>query len=140
VLDGERARLADIAAPAGIAYATTGLLRAFALHASRGQLFLPADLLERQGVSTTDIFAGRATDARRAALAEMRAFARANFNDFAARRAALPPTTAPAVLTVALVPAYLARMERRDYDPFKTPVDVPQWRRQWLMWRASRAH
>jgi phytoene synthase len=39
---------------------------------------------------------------------------------------------------VALVPAYLDRMERRDYDPFTTPVEVPQWRRQWLLWRAAR--
>ncbi len=137
VLDGERV-LADVAAPAGIAYATTGLLRAFAIHASRGQLYLPADLLARHGVSTADIFAGHTTESLRAALAEMRAFARANFNDFTARRAALPAATVPAFLTVALVPAYLARMERRDYDPFKTPVDVPQWRRQWIMWRAAR--
>jgi phytoene synthase len=36
-----------------------------------------------------------------------------------------------------LVPAYLKRMDRRDYDPFKTPVDVPQWRRQWILWRAG---
>lgn len=138
VLDGERARLADIAAPAGLAYATTGLLRAFALHASRGQLYLPADVLARHGVSTADIFAGRTTEGLRAALAEMRAFARANFDEFTARRAALPPATVPAFLPVALVPAYLARMERRDYDPFKTTVEVPQWRRQWIMWRAAR--
>jgi len=138
VLDGEGAPLVDVAAPAGIAYATTGLLRAFALHASRGQLYLPADVLARHGVPTGDTFAGRTTGALRAALAELRAFARVNFNDFAARRAALPPATVPAFLPVALVPAYLARMERRDYDPFKTPVDVPQWRRQWLLWRSAR--
>jgi len=29
-------------------------------------------------------------------------------------------------------------MEEADYDPFKTPVEVPQWRRQWWFWRASR--
>jgi phytoene synthase len=29
-------------------------------------------------------------------------------------------------------------MERRDYDPFTTPVEVPQWRRQWLLWHAAR--
>ena len=31
----------------------------------------------------------------------------------------------------------LARMERRDYDPF-VPVEIAQWRRQWLIWRAAR--
>jgi phytoene synthase len=136
---GERgAVLGEVAAPAGIAYATTGLLRAFALHASRGQLYPPADVLARHRVSTSDVFAGRSTEALRAALAEMRALAQTNFSDFAARRTALPPATIPAFLAVALVPAYLARMERRDYDPFTTSVELPQWRRQWLLWRAAR--
>jgi len=138
VLDRAGAAAGEIAAPAGVAYATTGLLRAFALHASRRQLYIPGDLLERHGVSPADVFAGRATAPLRAALAEMRAFARGMFEEFAARRAGLPAQIVPAFLPVALVPAYLARMERRDYDPFTSPVEVPQWRRQWLLWRAAR--
>jgi len=138
VLGGASPGVCEAAVPAGIAYATTGLLRAFALHASRGQLYLPADVLERHGVSTSDVFAGRATEPLRAALAELRAFARGNLAAFAARRGELPAAVVPAFLPVALVPAYLARMERRGYDPFTTPVDVPQWRRQWLLWRAAR--
>jgi phytoene synthase len=35
------------------------------------------------------------------------------------------------------VPALLTRMERRDYDPFKL-VELSQWRRQWILWRAAR--
>jgi 15-cis-phytoene synthase len=138
VLDGAHAEVDAAAGPAGIAYATTGLLRAFALHASRGQLYLPADVLSRHGADVSEILAGRTTDPLRAALGELRAFARANFNDFGARRAGLPPATLPAFLPLALVPAYLDRMERRDYDPFTTPVEVAQWRRQWLLWRAAR--
>jgi 15-cis-phytoene synthase len=138
VLDRAQAGVAEAAVPAGAAYATAGLLRAFALHASRGQLYLPADVLARHGASPSDIFAGRATDALRAALAELRAFARGNLAAFAARRGALPAAVAPAFLPVALVPAYLVRMDRRDYDPFTTPLGVPQWRRQWILWRAAR--
>jgi 15-cis-phytoene synthase len=137
VLDAP-ANVGEAAASAGIAHATTGLLRAFALHAARGRLYLPGDVLDRHGASASDIFAGRTSEALRAALAEVRLFARANFAAFAARRAALPPATVPAFLPVVLVPAYLDRMERRDYDPFTTPIDVPQWRRQWILWRAAR--
>jgi 15-cis-phytoene synthase len=137
VLDPDR-DVAEAAGPAGIAYAATGLLRSFALHASRGQLYLPADVLERHGVLASDVFAGRATDALRAARAELVAFARAQFDDFAARRRTLPAAAVPAFLPVALVPAYLRRMEARDDDPFTTPVEVPQWRRQWILWRSSR--
>jgi phytoene synthase len=138
VLDPDRTDVGELAGPAGIAYATAGLLRALALHASRGQLYLPGDVLDRHQVLASDIFAGRTTDALRAALAELRAVARANLDAFAAKRAALPRAMVPAFLLVALVRAYLDRMEARDYDPFATPVEVPQWRRQWLLWRAAR--
>jgi len=137
VLEPDHA-VGEFADPAGIAYATTGLLRAFALHSSRGQVYLPADVLARHGADVSDILAGRVTDALRAALAALRGFAREHLDMFQARRRALPPATAPALLPVALVPAYLKRMERRDYDPFKTPIEVPQWRRQWILWRAAR--
>jgi phytoene synthase len=130
--------VSELAGPAGIAYATTGLLRAVALHASRGQIYLPADVLARHGVDVSDILAGRTTDALRAALAQLRGFARAQFDLFATGRASLSSATAPGFLSVALAPAYLNRMERRDYDPFTTPVEVPQWRRQWILWRAAR--
>ena len=128
----------ELAGAAGLAYASTGLLRAFALHASRGQIYLPADVLARHGADVSDILAGRTTDALRAALAELRGYARVQLDLFAARRRSLPSAPAPAFLSVALVPAYLNRMGRRDYDPFTTPVEVPQWRRQWALWRAAR--
>jgi phytoene synthase len=138
VLDAGHADVGELAGPAGLAYATTGLLRTFALHASRGQLYLPADVLDRHGAQPSDILAGRPTPALRAALAELRAFARQNLAAFAARGAALPAAIVPAILPVALVRLYLDRMERRDYDPFTTPVEVAQWRRQWTLWRAAR--
>jgi phytoene synthase len=128
----------DLAGPAGIAYATTGLLQGIALHAARGQLYLPADVLERHDAQASDILAARSTPALRAALAEMRAFARQNLDTFAARRSALPAAAAPAFLPVALARLYLDRMERADYDPFTTPVEVAQWRRQWTLWRTAR--
>src|SRR4051812_14467659 len=40
----------DLAGHAGIAYAITGLLRAFPLHAARHQLYVPADVLARHHV------------------------------------------------------------------------------------------
>ena len=46
-------------------------------------------------------------------------------------------TPGPALLPSALVGPTLARMERPDYDPF-VPVEIPPWRRPWLIWRAAR--
>jgi 15-cis-phytoene synthase len=137
-LDPGHPDIAGLTGPAGIAYAVTGLLRAFALHASRRQLYLPADLLERHGARHDDIFAGRMSPGLRAALAELRGYARGQLDAFTSRSAAIPLATAPAFLPVALVRLYLDRMERRDYDPFTSPVEVAQWRRQWTLWRAAR--
>jgi 15-cis-phytoene synthase len=123
---------------AGRAYAMTGLLRAFALHASRGQVYLPLDLLTRHGVACEDIVSGRGSAGLAAALAEIRARARGHYQEALRRRASLPGEAMPAFLPLEFVPLYLDRMEEADYDSFKTPVEVPQWRRQWMLWRASR--
>ncbi len=129
---------ADAAGHGGVAYAIAGLLRAFPWHARRGQVFLPMQVLERHGVSREDIALGRGGPGIDAALSEMRAIAR----DHLRRARSLAPTVAPeitpAFLPTALVEPYLARMERPDYDPFRTAVDLPQWRRQWTLWRAAR--
>jgi phytoene synthase len=142
-LIGLAARLLDpsadtspLAQHAGRAYAITGLLRAFPLHAARGQLYVPLELLDRHGARAEDIFGGRATPEIVAALAELRGIARAHHEAYAHAFGALPASLAPAFLPVALVPAYLAKLERARRNPFRL-ADVPQWRRQWILWRAA---
>lgn len=127
----------DLSLHAGAAYAIAGLLRAFPRHAARRQLYVPMEVLRRHGADAEDAFAGKATPELRAALAEMRLHARGHLtvaNDFLV---AAPFATLPAFLPVALVRPMLARMEHSSYDPFR-PVEIPQWRRQWVLWRAAR--
>jgi phytoene synthase len=123
---------------AGLAYGMTGLLRAFSLHASRGQVYLPADVLAQFGVSAAEIVAGQDSPALRAALGAMRGEAAAHLAKARAQLADIPAVARPAFLPLALVDPYLARMERPDYEPFRTLVDVPQWRKQWKLWKAAR--
>jgi phytoene synthase len=123
---------------AGRAYAITGLLRAFALHASRGQIYLPLDLLAKHGVERDGIVSGKGTSGLAPALAEIRALARGHYQQASRRMILLPREIISALLPLELVPLYLDRMEAANYDPFKTPVEVAQWRRQWRLWRASR--
>jgi 15-cis-phytoene synthase len=137
ILCGNEPDLGQTATHAGIAYAIAGLLRAFPVHAARGQLYLPCDLLERHGIVRQDIYAGRATAGLLAALSEMRQQARQHLAELDEWRSLVPPEASPAFLPVALVPAILASMERPSYDPFKL-VAPSQWRRQWTLWRAAR--
>jgi phytoene synthase len=129
--------IGKLAFEAGIAYAMAGLLAAFPRHAARRQLYIPMSVLDRHNARREDVFGGNATPELHAALAEMRLHARRHLDAVKSLLAAAPPATAAALLPVALVRPRLARMERRQYDPFKAD-DLPQWRRQWVLWRAAR--
>ncbi len=129
---------ADASGHAGVAQAIAALLVALPFHARRQQLYLPADLMSRHGVAADDIFAGRATPAIHALLAEMRSIARGHLDKARALIAGLDTGLLPAFLPAALVEPTLRRMERHDYDPFTTPIELPQWQLQWRLWRAAR--
>jgi phytoene synthase len=144
ILDaGRKPDIDELTHHAGIAHAFAGLLNAFAVHARRGQLYVPLELLERHGSGRQDVFGGqsparrRASVALRVALAEMRLIARRYLSRASELMRATPAILIPAFLPVAVAPVVLARMERVDYDPF-VPVEIAPWRRQWIIWRAAR--
>jgi phytoene synthase len=138
ILDAGGEREVDaLAHHAGLAYAVTGLLKAFPIHAARGQLYVPLDVLERHGSSRPELVSGKATPGLRAALAELRLYARRHLDQAHELMRTAPPVIMSALLPVALARPSLARMERRDYDPF-VPIEIAPWRRQWLIWRAAR--
>ena len=123
------------AQPAGIAYALANIMRAFPLHARRGQLFVPIEMLSRHGVDPQDIFAGRSSAGLNAALAEFRDVARGHLAEVRQSLTALPAEALAAFLPVALVAPSLRRLERSDVF---SPAEISPWRRQWLIWRAAR--
>ncbi len=127
----------EAAGHAGVAYALTGLMRAFPLHSRRRQLFLPRDRLERHGVALTDLWAGRGGPTLTAAFADLRAEARRHLAEAQSAAAALPATVQAAFLPLALVEPYLRRLDR-NRDPLAETADLPLWRRQWHLWRAAR--
>ena len=120
-----------------MAYGITALLRSFALNASRRQLFVPIEAFD-DITAPGQIFAGHSSPGLVAALGTLRKRARESLAAFEAQLPQLPVAAMPAFLPVALVPGYLSAMEQPGYDPFKTAVEVPQWRRQWALWRAAR--
>ncbi len=136
--DGRNLANSELAQHAGIAYAVTGLLRSFPIHAARRQLYVPLEVMQRHHAQTEDVFAAKPTLELRAALAEMRLYARKHLTAARALLDAMPAAVAPAILPVALVRPSLARMERQRYRPFRVP-EFAQWRRQWILWRAARS-
>jgi 15-cis-phytoene synthase len=138
ILDGKEAPASlDAALHAGIAYGLTGLIRALPWHCARGQVFVPAAILQARGANE-DLAAGHASPEVLAALADLRARARAHLAIFYAKLPGLPEKSRPAFLPACLCEPYLRLMEKPGYDPFKTLIELPQWKRQWILWRASR--
>ena len=122
---------------ASVACTIEAILSGLGRHVARGQLYLPADVLDRHKVARADIYAARVGAPLLAALAEMRALARQHLAAAAEKLKAIPAEMLPAFLPLALVGPQLARMERGDYRPFQFAPLAP-WRRQWLLWRAAR--
>jgi phytoene synthase len=133
--DGGDAGSADPAGHAGVAYAITGLLRSFPWHARQGQVFIPADTLARNGVVREDITAGRGGPGLLASLADLRAIARRHLEQTRTLGPTITRAALPGFRPVALVEPYLAQMERRNYDPFTSVIELPSWRRVWALWR-----
>lgn len=133
---------ADLCGYGGVAYAMTGLLRAFPIHARRRQCYLPHETLIACGVSLDDVAEGKDSEGLRAALAEARKRAGQHFETLRSRIGEINPAIRPAFFGCCLVPDYLRRMERPDYRPFDTWVDINPLQKWWRIglgaWRARR--
>jgi phytoene synthase len=140
ILAGNNDALGIASELAGIAITFTHILRAFARSASRRQLYVPAELLDTHAARVEDTYGGVATPSVEAALADLRNEARRHLSAFEASLPQSPSEAMSAFLPATLVPGYLAVMERRGYDPFRTAIDIPQWRRQLTLWRAARRY
>nr|WP_137831028.1 phytoene/squalene synthase family protein [Methylobacterium sp. L1A1] len=136
--DGAEPGGAAAAGHAGVAYGITGLLRALPWHARQGQLYLPGDLLRKNGVTREDIVTGRGGPGLLRSCAELRALARQHLASYAAARATIIPAARPAFLPVALIEPYLSAMERPGYDPLNTTIEIARWRKIWRLWRTAR--
>lgn len=137
VLAGPDPIATGLAGPAGIGLGLARLMQAFPAHAARGQLYLPLELLDRHGAEPADAFAGKATPPLRAVLADLRVRAQLELDQLASGSNRLPAAALPAFLPIALAGPLLARLEAQAADPF-APIEIPQWRRQWTLWRAAR--
>ena len=138
VADGDDAGAADAAGHLGVAQAVTGLIRALPWHLRRGQVYVPADILAEAGMTAAELLAGERTPALAKVITAMRSLAERHYHAGLAAIAQVPADVRPVFLPAMLVPAYLRELGRRDYDPYRSIVDLPQWRKQWLLWRAAR--
>ena len=135
--DGEQPCTADIARHAGVACTMARVLWNLPKHASRGQLFIPLDILSAHGVCREDIIARETTPEIRQVLKAFHDAADDHVEAVGCYADQIPCKVAPAFLQTALVRHYLAA-HRKLNDPLNEQACLSQWRRQWILWRAAR--
>lgn len=136
--EGKEPGAAAVAGHAGVALALTGLLRNLPWHAGQGRVLLPQSLLREHGLDVQDVLARADTPALRAVLAAVRTRARAHLQATRDARGEIAARIVPAFLPCALVEPYLDLMERPDYQPFRSQIAWPDWRKLLRLWRQSR--
>jgi phytoene/squalene synthetase len=134
LLDSEKAD--EISHEAGVAYGLTGILRAIPFKASRRRLYLPADLLQVENVGADEIFAGSAEMSKlRRVTTAIAAYTRSHYA--AARARPIPGHALPALMPASIVPLYLKKLSRADFNPLRDPSDVANYRKQIAFLRAA---
>jgi phytoene synthase len=123
---------------AGLAYGITRVIAAFGRDASRRQLFVPRDLLERHGCDLEQVFAGQDSQQLHAALGELAEDARSHLDMALALLPGTPRDARMVFLPLALVRPELDRMVRAGANPFM-PQAASRLRTLWTLWRASRS-
>jgi phytoene synthase len=127
-----------LARHAGFAQGFTQVISELPRDASHRQLFLPLQLLQSQGSTMEEVFAGKQTPNMRAAIGELLDEARRHLQTALELLFEVPPTARPAFLPLALVRRDLKRMSRADNDPFVPRVET-RLAILWTLWRASRS-
>jgi phytoene synthase len=135
VLDAKAAEsAAEISGHAGVALAVAGALLLMPIHRSRGQVYLPAEILNSVGLDR-DTFLASADAARTSAA--IQAFAGFGLDHLRKARAAgrIPKSLLPAFLPVTLAEPVLKRAMTMGAESLNTNLRPPQWRRQLSMMR-----
>jgi phytoene synthase len=132
------AGIEHLARHAGLAQGLTQVVANLPLDASRRQLFVPQQVLQRHGSGIEEVFAGKQTPTVRAALDQLIGEAQRHLRTALGLLAEVPPGVRPIFLPLALVRRDLVRMSRADTDPF-VPRVTSRFSNLWTLWRASRS-
>lgn len=131
--------LAVLSGHAGAAIGIGQVLRALPRDVARHRLYLPADVLARHGLEREDFLQGREQERLRSVIGEMNEHVQHHLQRFAeAFDASGSIAVAPAYLQTGLLPPFLRALQKSADDPRQSVPEIPQWRRQWSLWRTAR--
>ena len=134
----EALECAEASGFAGVAYGLASLLRALPFWLSQHSNFIPQDMMLARGIDATKLRDPNFEAATGVVLAELREHALARL--IQARKSAwtIKASVKPAFLHVALTEPYLVALKSAGSKVTKRPVDIAQWRKQWILWKAAK--
>jgi phytoene synthase len=133
----DSAEALPLAEKCGVAFQLTNILRDIGEDAARGRIYLPAEDLERFGVSADDLAAGRRTDAIVRLMQFQAARARAYYDESRPLIDLVDKRSRPGLR--ALITIYfrlLERIEECNYDVFSRRVSLSSLEKCWIAARA----
>ena len=120
----------------GLAQGVVRLIATLPYDAARRLMFIPQDMMIRNGGSAEEVYAGRLTPPIRATLDELISGAQQQVATAMALLPEMPAEARRAFLPLALVARDLERVSVAGHDPFV--LNVPsRLRTLWTLWRAS---
>lgn len=134
ILGAEGNECEHVSRYAGLAQGLSDVVASLPLHAARHQLYLPHDLLDKNGVAEADIFAGRMTPALGDVVQSLRAEAILNADMTEDLLANVPEDVLPAFLPLALMRRALSRPSMNVFQPER----LSRLSILWTLWRAAR--
>ncbi|MGP9810835.1 phytoene/squalene synthase family protein [Rhodopseudomonas sp. NSM] len=137
ILDQGSEAVDHLARHAGVAQGIARAIARLPIDASRRQLFVPLDLLERHGSNEADAYAGKETPALRQTLNDLVDVALKHLDAAQQLLSEAPPSARRAFLPLVLVRRDLDRMAQADSDLF-APQERSRLATLWTLWKASR--
>lgn len=134
---GTPAKTAALSRAGSIATVVARLLTSLPWRSADGMHYFPLELLNAHGVRPEAVLAGEDSDPLRRALLELRGLARRRLSEAAGQLLDTPERLHAAFLPLAIVPVLLALIEGKRDRTF-APVELSQWKRQRILWRAAR--
>jgi phytoene synthase len=124
---------------AGVAYGLASLLRELPRWLAQQSNFIPADMMAARGIDPAKFQAPEFEAARGVVIAELREHARARLLEARKVMWTVTSDVKPAFLPVALTEAYLEAIRKVGQSLASRPVNLMQWRKQWILWKAARS-
>lgn len=126
---------AEAAGHAGVAQAMAGMLLLMPLHARRGQVYIPLDMLSAAGLDRETFLQGQDKTRIGAAIEIFCVHAQGHLEK--ARLASVPRSVFPAFIPVALSGGVIAKARRAGAELLTQDMQPSQLSRQWQLAKAS---